>query len=108
MRQLDVGVIVFVNYCSIGARPSAESSRQRNEWKAGSFGWNATAAPPELVSLGMANQAPPNQRQVNMITAVSLDTDRVLYALQTDAIGGLFEYTISRDEERRRREKGAS
>lgn len=79
----------------------SESRRQRNEWKAGSAGWNATNAPPELVSLGMANQGPGNQRQVNMITTVPLDTDRMLYALQTDTIGGLFEYTISRDEERR-------
>ncbi len=79
----------------------AESRRQRNEWKSGSFGWNATHAPPELVSLGMMNQLQANQRAVNMITAVSLDADRMLYALQTDTIGGLFEYTISSDEERR-------
>lgn len=79
----------------------AEASRQRNEWKSGSAGWNATAAPPELVSLGMAYQGQADQRQVNMITAVPLDTDRMLYALQTDTIGGLFEYTISNDEERR-------
>ncbi len=79
----------------------AEASRQRNEWKSGSVGWNATSAPPELVSLGMAYQGQHDQRQVNMITAVPLDADRMLYALQTDAIGGLFEYTLSNDEERR-------
>jgi len=79
----------------------AEASRQRNEWKAGSMGWNATNAHPELVSLGMAYQGQPGQRSVNMITSVPLDGDRMLYALQTDTIGGLFEYTISDDDERR-------
>lgn len=78
-----------------------EQRKTRHGWKDKSVGWSATAIPSEVEALRMTAAPRDGQRVTDFVDVTPIDADRMLYALRTEAFGGLFEYTISADEERR-------
>ncbi|MEO1236341.1 MAG: hypothetical protein AAFX76_06080 [Planctomycetota bacterium] len=78
--------------------------RQKDEWKRGSAGWAATSMPQEMYGMGAAlgdDPDNPEARRVNITSVAPTADGKLLYALETDAVGGLFEYNPDTDEERR-------
>lgn len=77
-------------------------SRQRNQWKAKSAGWNVRADGGMGLPGMFGGMTEPETRRVN-ITAVARcpAPGEVLYVLDTDTVGGMFHYVIKDDDERR-------
>lgn len=81
----------------------AQRDRQRNDWKQGSAGWQATAMPPEMAGLASMVPAEDAHRRAARMVAIgdAAAPGRLLYALVTQSIGGLFEYELEGGYERR-------
>lgn len=80
-----------------------ERRKQKDEWKRGSAGWAATGLPAEAMGLGAAfgvDAENPETRRVNIVSVTPRGRE-MIYALETHAVGGLFEYTPADDDERR-------
>ncbi|MEM7624991.1 MAG: hypothetical protein AAF333_05130 [Planctomycetota bacterium] len=78
--------------------------RQKDEWKRGSAGWAATGLPAEAMGLGAAfgeDLDNPETRRVNIVSVAAHPDGEWVYALETDAVGGLFAYDPDQREERR-------
>lgn len=78
-------------------------SRQKNQWKAKSPGWNIRAdGGMGLPGLGGDADVDPGARRIH-ITAVTRCPahGEILYALDTDTVGGLFHFSLADSEERR-------
>ena len=75
--------------------------RQRDGWKAKSAGWNVRADGGMLGMMG-AGLDEEGSRRIH-ITAVARcpSSNELLYALDTETVGGLFRYTFDKDDERR-------
>jgi hypothetical protein len=79
----------------------ANRDRQRNEWKASSAGWQSSSRGPfALAGLGAAGNG--DTRKI-LVTGLSRGAapHELLYALETESVGGLFQYDSTNDEERR-------
>jgi hypothetical protein len=79
----------------------ANRDRQRNEWKAGSAGWQSSSRGPfALAGLGASGNG--DTRKI-LVTGLSRGPQphELLYALETESVGGLFQYDSTNDEERR-------
>jgi hypothetical protein len=78
----------------------ANRDRQRNEWKANSAGWQSSSRGPfALAGMGASNG---DTRKI-LVTGLSRGPQphELLYALETESVGGLFQYDSTNDEERR-------
>jgi len=78
-------------------------ARQKNQWKSKSAGWNVRAdGGMGFMGMGGEPGADPEARRIH-ITAVARGhaAGEMLYALDTDTVGGLFHYTLEGDDERR-------
>lgn len=80
-----------------------EQRRQRDDWKQGSAGWNSgnPAAAFGLADMNLDQLGQDAPRPIRFTSAAPAGVDRLLYTLETDAIGGLFAYTPSAREEQR-------
>ena len=83
-----------------------ERRRQKDEWKRGSTGWAATSLPSggDMLGIGAALGVDPDNpeaRPINIVSVCAASRGKLIYALETDAIGGLFEYDPANDEEKR-------
>ncbi|HEY7116495.1 MAG TPA: hypothetical protein VH475_07915 [Tepidisphaeraceae bacterium] len=78
----------------------ANRDRQRNEWKSSSAGWMSSSRGPLLLA-GM-NAQQEDARKI-LITGLSRGCapHELLYALETESVGGLFVYDANAGEERR-------
>lgn len=78
--------------------------RQKDDWKQGSAGWNANSLPAEAFGLGSAIGVDPDNpegRPINIVSVCAGADGKLVYALETDAVGGLFEYDPTTGEEQR-------
>src|SRR3954452_20883564 len=75
--------------------------RQRHDWKSNSAGWQSSARGPMFLA-GMGKMGEEETRKI-LITGISRGgaANELLYALETESVGGLFQYDTSVDEERR-------
>lgn len=81
-----------------------ERRRQKDEWKRGSAGWAATQQQPELMGLTSAlgmDFNRPDARPLNIVSMAQAEAGKLIYALETHTIGGLFEYDTKTRHERR-------
>ncbi|HEY2586723.1 MAG TPA: hypothetical protein VGI81_13245 [Tepidisphaeraceae bacterium] len=74
--------------------------RQRNDWKSEGLGWQFGA--PRMLGLRGSGQPPPEVRRVQYTgVARGAMPNELLYALDTDHVGGLFSFDVVDSHERR-------
>lgn len=78
-------------------------SRQKNNWKTKSPGWNVRADGGMGGMMGMgAGQGEGDARRIQITAITRCPTPgEFIYALDTDTVGGLFHYTLAGNDERR-------
>jgi hypothetical protein len=82
-----------------GILDRVERNRERNDWKNQGAGWNLT--PQAMMGLpGMAG-APVETRRIRFTGVTDAGRGQLLYALDTDHVGGLFCRDLVEDHERR-------
>ena len=87
-----------------GILDRVERSRERNDWKNQGMGWNVRAGGfMGLPGMGGAGPggAPAETRRVRFTGVAAGGAGRLLYALDTDHVGGLFCRDLAEDHERR-------
>ena len=74
-----------------------ERSRQRNDWKADGLTWNLGR--PGIGPMGM--ELPAEMRRIRFTGVTAGPAGKIYYAMDTDYVGGLFEYELAEGYERR-------
>ena len=74
-----------------------ETNRSRNDWKSGGLSWNLGG----LKRAGLPSGPVAEVRRIRFSGVAAAETQEMVYAIETDYVGGLFHYDLSNGYERR-------